>query len=309
MEMRRRHMSPRTEASYAGWVKRFIRFHDLRHPRDLGAGDVVAFLSHLAVEGQVSAGTQNQALSALLFLYRHVLDRELEGLDAAVRARRSRPLPVVLTREEVRRLLAELEGTRRLVALLLYGGGLRLQEGVRLRVKDLDLSRGQVCVRQGKGRRDRITTLPRRSRAALSRHLARVRDLHRRDLAAGYGGVTLPDALERKYPNATREWGWQWVFPASRLTPHPRTGERLRHHMHPTVMQRAVKDATRRAGLAKRATCHTLRHSFATHLLESGSHVRTLQELLGHRELKTTMIYTHVMDRGPLGVTSPADGL
>ncbi len=307
--VRRRHLSHRTEASYVAWVRRFVLFHDKKHPKHMGAPEVVAFLSHLAVEKQVGAITQNQALSALVFLYRHVLDRELDGLDEAARAKRSRPLPVVLHQDEVRTVLAALHGTKRLQATLLYGAGLRLMECLRLRVKDLDPARGQLTVRQGKGRRDRITTLPRRLHGPLERHLEAVRDLHRRDLAEGYAGVPLPDALERKYPGAARDWGWQWVFPASRLSRDPRSGRRVRYHLHPTALQRAVKQAARAAGLPKRVTCHIFPHSFATHLLEAGADIRTVQELLGHRDLKTTMVYTHVLNRGPLGVSSPADRL
>jgi integron integrase len=306
---RRRHYSYRTEKSYVGWVRRYVLFHGKRHPKDMGAPEVVSFLSHLATELRVSPTTQNQALAALVFLYRHVLDRELEGLDAAIRARARHALPVVLSRDEVRAVLAQLHGTRRLQFMLLYGGGLRLMECLRLRVKDLDLTRSQITVRQGKGRRDRVTTLPRRLRQPLERHLATLRDLHRRDLAEGYAGVPLPDALSSKYPNAAREWIWQWVFPASRLTADAVSGRLLRYHLHPTVLQRAVKEAALRARIGKRVTCHTFRHSFATHLLEDGTDIRTVQELLGHRELKTTMIYTHVVDRGPLGVFSPADRL
>jgi len=306
---RRRHYSLRTEQSYVAWVRRFILFHGKRHPKEMGAPEVVAFLSDLAVRGRVAAATQNQALSSLLFLYRYVLDRELEGLDAAVRARAGRALPVVLTRDEVRSVLAHLHGTRRLQATLLYGAGLRLMECLRLRVKDLDFARSQLTIRQGKGRRDRMTTLPRRLRGPLERHLVQVRRLHERDLEQGYGEVLLPDALGRKHPTAAREWLWQWVFPAARLAPDPRSGRRTRHHQHPTVLQRAVKRAAERASIPKRVTCHSFRHSFATHLLEDGADIRTVQELLGHRDLRTTMVYTHVVDRGPLGVSSPADRL
>jgi len=290
-------------------VRRFILFHGKRHPKEMGAPEVVAFLSDLAVRGKVGANTQNQALSALLFLYRHVLDRELEGLDAAVRARTSRALPVVLTRDEVRTVLAHLHGTRQLQATLLYGAGLRLMECLRLRVKDLDFARSQLTVRQGKGRRDRMTTLPRRLREPLEGHLEQVHRLHQRDLEQGCGEVLLPDALGRKHPTAARDWLWQWVFPAARLGPDPRSGRRARHHQHPTVLQRAVRQAARRARIPKRVTCHAFRHSFATHLLEGGADIRTVQVLLGHRDLRTTMIYTHVLDRGPLGVSSPADRL
>lgn len=307
--VRRRHYSPRTERSYVGWVRRFILFHGKRHPRDMGESEVIAFLTHLAVAARVSATTQNQALAALVFLYRHVLERELEGLDEAVRARSRRTVPVVLAREEVRALLAQLDGVQRLEALLMYGGGLRLLECLRLRVKDVDFARSQIVVRQGKGRRDRLAPLARSAVPLLRRQLEVVRELHRRDLERGYGGVPLPDGLERKYPRSRREWIWQWVFPASRLTLDPGTGRSVRFHLHPTAMQRAVKQAARRAGIDKRVTCHTFRHSFATHLLEDGADIRTVQELLGHRELRTTMIYTHVLERGPLGVTSPVDRL
>ncbi len=302
-------MSYRTEQSYVGWARRFIFFHDVRHPKDMGTPEVVAFLSDLAVNKKVSPMTQNQALSALVFLYRHVLDRELEDLDTAARAKSKRTLPVVLTRDEVRSVLRHLHGTKLLQATLLYGGGLRLMECLRLRVKDLDPERSQLVVRHGKGGRDRVTTFPKRVHEPLRRHVQSLRDLHRRDLDHDYDGVPLPNALDRKYPGASREWGWQWVFPASRLFRDPISGKLHRHHIHPTALQRAVKQAARASGTSKRVTCHTFRHCFATHLLEDGSDIRTVQSLLGHRDLKTTMIYTHVLDRGPLGVSSPADRL
>jgi integron integrase len=257
----------------------------------------------------VAASTQNQALAALLFLYRDVLGRELAGLDGAVRAQRQRPLPVVLARDEVRHVLAQLPPTHRLVATLLYGGGLRLLEALRLRVKDVDFARRQLAIRQPKGGRDRAVPLPRIAEAPLRRHLEQVRRLHESDLAQGLEGPPLPGDLARKLPNARREWAWQWVFPATRIGMDAASGRRFRHHLHETSMQRAVKSAARRAALAKRVTCHTLRHSFATHLLEDGADIRTVQELLGHRELRTTMIYTHVLEQGPLGVRSPADRL
>jgi len=257
---RRRHYSLRTEQSYVGWVRRFILFHGKRHPKDMGAAEVVAFLSDLAVRGRVSASTQNQSLSALLFLYRHVLDRELEGLDTAVRAQVGRTLPVVLTRDEIRTVLAHLHGTRQLQATLLYGGGLRLMECLRLRVKDLDFARSQLTIRQGKGRRDRMTTLPRRLRGPLEQHLVEVRRLHQRDIEESYGEVLLPYALDRKHPSAAREWLWQWVFPAARLARDPRSDRIARHHQHPTVLQRAVKQAAERARIPKRVTCHIFRH-------------------------------------------------
>jgi len=308
-EARRRRLSPRTEDAYVAWVRRFVLFHGTRHPDSLGQREVVAFLSDLAVRARVSASTQNQALGALLFLYRHVLGRELEGLGEAVRAGTSRRLPVVLARDEVRSILAELEGAYRLVALLLYGSGLRLLEALCLRVKDLDFARHQIVVRRGKGDRDRVSTLPQRIERDLRSHLESVAWLHQRDLADGLDCAPLPDSLEKKYPKASREWAWQWVFPATRTWTHPDTGRRYRHHLHETAMQRAVKRAAERALISKRVTCHTFRHSFATHLLEDGTDIRTVQELLGHSELRTTMIYTHVLDRGPLGVRSPADRL
>lgn len=306
---RLRHLSPRTEDAYTAWVRRFVLFHGKRHPSEMGAPEVVSFLTDLAVRGAVSASTQNQALAALLFLYQAVLGRELEGLDAAVRARRPRNLPVVLSRDEVRRLLAELPDVHRLVATLLYGGGLRLLEALGLRVKDVDFERHQLVLRRPKGGRDRAAPLPRVAEAPLRRHLSRVRELHEADLARGVAGPPLPGGLERKLPSAACEWPWQWVFPATRFGVDPASGRRFRHHLHETAVQRAVKDAAARARLPKRAGCHTLRHSFATHLLEDGADIRTVQELLGHRELRTTMIYTHVLEQGPLGVRSPADRL
>jgi integron integrase len=306
---RLRHLSHRTEDAYVDWIRRFILFHGKRHPQEMGALEVVAFLSHLAVRGQVSASTQNQALSALLFLFRAVLDRELEGLGDAVRAPRPKRLPVVLSRDEVRAVLAHLQGAHRLVATLLYGGGLRLLEALRLRAKDVDFERRQLVVREGKGNRDRMAPLPRVAETPLRRQLERARALHEADLAQGLWGPPLPGGLARKYPGAPREWAWQWVFPASRVGIDPRTGQRFRHHLHETAIQRAVKRAVNEAGITKRATCHTFRHSFATHLLEDGSDIRTVQELLGHRELHTTRIYTHVLEQGPLGVRSPADRL
>jgi integron integrase len=274
----------------------------------MGADEVVDFLSDLAVRGAVSASTQNQALAALVFLYREILGRELEGLDEAVRARRTRPLPVVLSRDEVRALLAALDGRHQRIATLLYGGGLRLLECLRLRIKDIDLDRRQLTVREGKGRRDRRCPLPTSERERLEHHIARTRETYERDRSAGIG-VHLPYSLRRKYPSATCEWTWYWLFPATRPTADEKTGEVFRHHLHETAPQRAVRRATARARIPKRVSCHTLRHSFATHLLEDGSDIRTVQQLLGHRDVRTTMIYTHVVDRGPLGVTSPADRL
>ena len=309
--IRTRHYSPRTEEAYVQWVRRFIRFSGTRHPRELGIGDVTRFLSSLAVDAHVSASTQNQALAAIAFLYRDVLNMPVAWLHALVRAKRSGRVPVVFTREEVRQLFAQLRGAgvAALVLELLYGTGMRLLEALRLRVKDVDFGANQITVRAGKGDRDRRTMLPERLGGALLRHLAEVRVQHERDLAAGAGWVELPGALGLKYPNAGREWGWQWVFPAGRTYADRVTGQRRRHHLHETVVQRAFKAALRASGIAKAASCHTLRHSFATHLLEAGYDIRTVQELLGHRSVETTMIYTHVLNRGGLGVKSPADTL
>jgi len=272
----------------------------------MGAPELTRYLSSLAVEGNVAASTQNQALSALLFLYREVLEQEVPWLDDVVRARRPVRLPVVLTRDEVRAVLRQLRGTPRLMAILLYGSGLRLLECARLRVKDVDFGRNQIIVRAGKGDKDRTTTLPTIISVELARHLDVVKKQHDLDLRQGAGWVELPWALARKYPNAGREWAWQWVFPATRFYVDRVTGQRRRHHLHESVVQRAVKDAVRLAGIPKRATCHTLRHSFATHLLEDDRDIRTVQELLGHRDVSTTMIYAHVLNRGPAGVRSPA---
>ncbi|MCX6374326.1 MAG: integron integrase, partial [Actinobacteria bacterium] len=299
--LRARHYSRRTEQTYCQWARRHIGFHALRHPAEMGEGEINAFLTHLAVDEYVSASAQTQALSALLFLYRHVLVREVGGLDL-VRANRPRRLPIVLTREEVRRLLGGLEGEPRLVASLLYGWGLRLMEGLRLRVCDLEPGRGELVVRSGKGGRDRVTMLPRSLQPALEAQLARARALHERDLADGWGIVELPGALAREYPRAAAEWHWQWVFPQQRRWRNRESGEQGRHHLQETIVQRAVTAGVRRAGIAKHATCHTLRHSFATHLLEDGYDIRTIQELLGHKDVRTTMIYAHVLNRGGQGV-------
>jgi integron integrase len=304
--LRRRHYSPRTEKAYIDWMSRVVRYHGGRPPEDMGVDEVVEFLTHLAVDRHVAAATQRQALSALLFLYRTVLGRDLAGVEAHVRSKSSRNAPVVLSVSEVRRVLAAMRGQNQLIATLLYGGGLRLIECLRVRVKDLDWERHQLCVRQGKGRRDRFTTLPASLRPALTEHLEGLRATHLADVASGCG-VTLPDALERKLGSASRAWEWQWVFPAARLTRDSRSGERRRHDVHESAPQRAVRRAAAAAGVGKRVTTHTFRHSFATHLLESGTDIRTVQELLGHRDLKTTMIYTHVTKSGPYGVKSPAD--
>ncbi len=305
--LRLRHYSPRTEEAYVAWIRRFILFHRKTHPMLLGEADVTAFLTHLAVTEQVSASTQNQALGALLFLYRHVLTRELEGLDGIVRARPAERLPVVLSRAEVRAVLQLLPGVFRTIGTLLYGGGLRLNECLELRVKDVDFDRRQIVVRRGKGDKDRTVPLPGSTRDALLQHLARVHQMFDADRRAGVGGVVLPHGLARKYPNAPTEWAWQFVFPAGRVCRDPRFGGPTRYHLHESAVQRAVTAAVRASGLGKKVSCHTFRHSFATHLLEDGYDIRTVQELLGHRDVSTTMIYTHVLSRGALGVRSPAD--
>jgi integron integrase len=306
--IRARHGSRRTEKAYAGWIRRFILYHGKRHPLEMGAAEVTRFLSALAVEGNVAASTQNQALSAILFLYRTVLEQDLPWLEGVVRAKPSERLPVVLTRPEVRAVVQQMRGTPRLMSILMYGAGLRLLECAKIRVKDIDFAANQITVRSGKGDKDRLTMLPQVVKVDLAAHLTTVKRQHDADLRHGAGWVELPWALGRKYPNAGREWAWQWVFPATRIHVERATGQRRRHHLHESVLQRAVKEAVRRAGIAKPATSHTFRHSFATHLLESNHDIRTVQELLGHRDVSTTMIYTHVLNRGPGGVQSPADG-
>jgi integron integrase len=307
--VRVRHYSARTAEAYVGWIKRFILFHGKRHPTAMGEEEIRRFLTALAVERRVSASTQNQALAALLFLYREVLGRDPGWINDVVRAKRPQRLPVVLTRSEVARLLAALEGTMWMAAMFLYGGGLRVIEVLRLRVHDLDVERGEILVRHGKGGRDRVTLLAAAVTAPLAVHLDVVRRRHDADLAAGYGEARLPDALTRKYQGAGREWGWQWVFPAARICTDPRFGPPTRHHLHESAIQKAIHAAARRAGLAKAVGPHTLPHCFATHLLEDGYDIRTVQELLGHRDVKTTMIYTPVLNRGGRGVSSPADRL
>ena len=307
--LRTRHYSIRTEDAYVQWAKRFILFHGKRHPSAMGPEEINAFLAHLAVERNVSASTQSQALAAILFLYRDVLGDEVPWLTELVRAPRRERVPVVLTREEVRRLLGAMSGMGQLIARLLYGTGMRLLEGLRLRVKDLDFESGEVVVRSGKGNKDRTTPLPRMLCVGLQRHLEKVRALHDRDVGEGFGRVWMPDALAVKYPSASGSWSWQWVFPAGKRSIDPRSGIERRHHLGEQVIQRAMQDAVRCARIAKPATPHTLRHSFATHLLESGHDIRTVQELLGHRDVKTTMIYTHVLGLGASGVRSPLDAL
>jgi integron integrase len=307
--MRVRRLSPRTEQAYLGWIRRYIRYHGTRHPAELGEAEVIAYLTYLASERRVSRSTQMQALSALMLLYREVLGVPLADLRRVLRSTSPTRLPAVLSRGEVRAVLGQLHGVMRLVALLLYGAGLRLLECLTLRVKDIDLERGEIRVRGGKGGKDRVTMLPVLARPALAEHLERVRVLHARDVRDGAGRVTLPAAYDRKAPSWGTDMAWQWVFPASRRYRDAETGEERRHHLHETAVQRAMQRAVRAAGIAKRATCHTLRHSFATHLLEDGYDIRTLQELLGHTDVSTTMIYTHVLNRGGLGVRSPVDRL
>lgn len=307
--LRVRHYSRHTEDTYCQWVKRYIYFHGVRHPGEMAEPEINAFLTHLAVEEGVSASTQTQALSALLFLYRYVLGIDVGALGDIVRARTQRRLPVVLSRDEVRDVLAELDDEARLPVALMYGTGMRLMECLRLRVQDIDFERNEIVVRRGKGDKDRVTMLPEALRTELREHLGRVAALHRRDLAEGWGRVPLPDALAAKYPGAGAEWAWQWVFPQTRRWKNYQTGEQGRHHVDASILQRAVKSAVRRAAIPKHVGCHTFRHSFATHLLESGYDIRTIQELLGHKDVRTTMVYTHVLNRGGAGVKSPLDGL
>ncbi len=307
--LRARNYSSRTEEAYLRWIVRYVRHHGTRDPREMGAAEVEQFLTSLAVEGGVSASTQNQALAALLFLYRVVLEVELPWLDNVVRAKRGRRLPVVLTKDEVRTVLGGIEGVPQLMARVLYGSGLRLLECCRLRIKDVDLACQRLTIRCGKGNRDRTTLLPASAVNDLRAHFECVRQQHRHDLDAGAGFVELPHALATKLPNAQRDWPWQWCFPATRTYIEPTSGQQRRHHLHETVLQRAIRTAVIRTGISKRVTSHTFRHSFATHLLEAGYDIRTIQQLLGHRDVRTTMIYTHVLGTGWCGVRSPADTL
>ena len=305
--IRLKHYSYKTEQTYVAWIRRYILFHNKRHPQEMGTEEVEAFLTHLAVTDNVAASTQNQALSALLFLYRYVLQQPLTENVEAIRAKRSKHLPTVFTVTEVKAVLGAMTGTPQLMAELLYGTGMRLNEGLRLRVKDVDFGQQQIIVRDTKGNQDRVTVLPQRIIERLQAHLVLIKHQHQQDLNQGYGQVYLPYALERKYPNVDRDWIWQYVFPASTRSKDPRSGIVRRHHLDPSVIQKAIKVAVRQAGITKKASCHTLRHSFATHLLQNGYDIRTVQELLGHKDVKTTMIYTHVLNRGGQGVMSPLD--
>jgi len=304
--IRTKHYSLKTEKSYVQWIRRYIYFHEKQHPQEMGALEVQRFLSYLAVEKHVSASTQNQALNALVFLYKHVLRKELGSIDA-VRARRPKHLPTVLTKKEAQRVLAHLSDTKQIMARLLYGSGLRLMECLRLRVKDVDIAAKQIIVRDGKGFKDRVTILAETVVPALKEHLVRVKALHKDFLSRGFGEVELPYALEKKYPNAKYEWCWQYVFPARSVSTDPRSGARRRHHIHESSLQKAVKKAARLSGISKHVGCHTFRHCFATHLLEAGVDIRTVQELLGHKDVKTTMIYTHVMKKPGINIISPLD--
>jgi integron integrase len=307
--IRTRHYSYRTEKAYVHWITRFLFFHNKRHPAEMGEVEIGKFLSSLATDSRVCASTQNQALNALLFLYREVLHKEIGYVNGVVRAKRPVRLPVVLTRQEVRSVLGQLQGLDWIMAMLLYGAGLRLMECLRLRVKDIDFSRGEIRVRSGKGDKDRVTMLPSAVIEPLRHHLEQVKQQYEADVRSGSAGVPLPYALGRKYPNAAKDWAWYWVFPASKLYVDRSSGAKWRYHLHESVLQKAVKEAVQKAGISKPATCHTLRHSFATHLLEDGYDIRTVQELLGHSDVSTTMIYTHVLNKGGRGVASPADRL
>lgn len=305
--IRLKHYSIRTEDTYISWIKRYIYFHNKRHPKDMGENEVKAFLTDLAVNRNVAASTQNQAFNALLFLYREVLKQDFGDFSDTVRAKKPRKLPVVFSKEEIRKILNQLDGQKWLMAQLMYGAGLRIMECLRLRVKDIDFYYKQIMVRDGKGGKDRVTVLPDIIVQLLKRHLEKVKGLHDMDLKAGFGSVYLPYALERKYKHADRSWAWQYIFPSERRSIDPRSGIERRHHVHETVMQKALKKAIRDANITKTGNCHALRHSFATHLLESGYDIRTIQELLGHKDVRTTMIYTHVLNRGGQAVKSPGD--
>jgi integron integrase len=307
--IRLRHYSLSTEKTYLGWIARFKTYIQDRDPNLLEANDMKKYLTHLAVHGRVSASTQNQAFNALLFLYRYILHMEVDDLTSVARAKRKMNLPTVLSREEVKKLLSFLDRPYLLMAQLMYGCGLRLMECLRLRIKDVDFENDLLMVRSGKGEKDRALIIPEKIKGELSKHVASVKEIHDQDVKMGYGEVSLPDALEKKYLGAPKEWGWQWVFPAEKLSVDPRTGKVMRWHIHPSAIQRAVKEAVMKSSLPKMASCHTLRHSFATHLLEAGHNIRTIQELLGHKHVNTTMIYTHVIRKKPSEIRSPLDGL
>ena len=306
-QIRLRHYSIRTEQAYVSWIKRYILFHDKKHPKDMDKAEIEAFLTYLAKDLNVSSSTQNQAFNALLFLYNQVLHKSLDDKINAIRAKKPRRLPTVMTNEEAMKVVKGLSGSNKLMAKLLYGSGLRLMECLRLRVKDIDFGMNQIMVRDGKGKIDRVTVLPERAKFEIIEHLERVKTVHEKDLSQGYGKVYLPYALSRKYPNTNRDWGWQYVFPSKSLSKDPRTGEIRRHHIHENSLQKAVKKAVRLARIIKPVSCHTFRHSFATHLLEDGYDIRTVQELLGHKDVSTTMIYTHVLKKGGKAVRSPID--
>lgn len=308
-EIRLRHYSIRTEQAYVAWIRRYVRYHNMKHPGKMGKREIKAFLSHLALERKVSSSTQNQAFNALLFLYRAVLEIDLDGNIDAFRAKNSERLPTVMTREETLSVIDAMSGKHKIIAMLLYGGGLRLMDALRLRVKDIDFRQNQIIIRDGKGAKDRITVLPDATKSPLKKHLKIIEEIHQNDLKKGYGSVWLPDALAMKYPNADRDWGWQYVFPSTTLSVDLRSGETRRHHLSESSIQKAVKKAVKKVGINKPVSCHTFRHSFATHLLESGYDIRTVQELMGHKDVSTTMIYTHVLNRNKLGVRSPLDGV
>jgi integron integrase len=305
--IRLKHYSIRTEHSHVSWIKRYILYHNKRHPKDMGEKEIEDFLTHMAVDLKVASSTQNQAFNALLFLYREVLKIELKESINAVRAKKSQKLPNVLSKSEALKVLAAMDGIYSLVAKLMYGSGLRLMECLRLRVKDIDFAGDQIIVRDGKGFKDRVTVLPKTVVPALKAHLEKVKMIHKNDLKDGFGSVYLPNALERKYKNAARQWGWQYVFPSKNISKDPRSGIVRRHHMHESTIHKAVKRATRLARISKRISCHTFRHSFATHLLEAGYDIRAVQELMGHSDVSTTMIYTHVLNRPGVTVKSPVD--
>ncbi len=309
IEVQTRHYSRRTDKTYRNWIKQFVLFHGKKHPKQMGEVEVNQFLSHLSTRRNVSASTQNQALSAILFLYKNVLHKELGDFGNVIRAKRSRKIPVVFTKDEVRQILKNLPGEKQLMASLLYGSGLRLTECLRLRVKDVDFDNKQIIVRDGKGEKDRVTLLSEKVIPFLKKHLIKVRKIHTEDIEKGICTTNMPYALERKYPNIAKEWHWQYVFPSSKTVVDKKTGEIKRHHLSESALQRAVKGAIKLAKVEKHGGCHTFRHSFATHLLENGYDIRTIQELLGHKKLETTMIYTHVLHNGPLGVKSPGDML